>query len=523
MSKEYILAHDMGTSGSVASLVKLGEKEETAKIMASIVKEYDVIYPQENYAEQDPKMWWAAIAENTKEVMKKSQIDPDQIAAIVHSTQMLGCLPVDKNGDPLMNCMIWSDTRAAKQSIKLWADVRKMTSILRHIRRVWNFLKITGAGPMTRDMYSKIMWVKEERPNMYQETHKFLDVIDWLLLKTTGEYVTPVDYAGLTFIMDIHKFKWSEKIAAYGDLDLDKLNEIRKCTDIIGELTPEAAEDLNLKPGIPVVCGCGDASSAMAGSGAVEENDVHLYIGTSGWMMAPVSKHYRIISAATIAAPSPDPDIPYMLIAEQKNMGACLKWLRDTVERKESYADLDNLASKAPPGSNRLIFTPWISGETCPVIEPRLRGGFMNLNIENSRYDVIRSVLEGVSYNARWALHAGIEPLVERNKGKITEIRFIGGGAMSNIWSQILADVLGKTIIQMASPMTSGTVGAALIAGLGIGRLSSFREFKPKVAEKARYTPNQANKETYDTLYHAYREIYKRLKPLYQELNPGDF
>ncbi|TFG05189.1 MAG: hypothetical protein EU536_02785 [Promethearchaeota archaeon] len=523
MAKEYILAHDMGTSGAIASLVELGEINEPVKIIQSVIQEYDVIYPQENYAEQDPKVWWRAITQNAADIVKKTGVDPEEIIAIIHSTQMLGCMPVDKNGDPLMNCMIWMDTRAAKQSLKLWCDVRSMLSILRHIRRVWNFLSITGAGPMTRDLYSKLMWIKEERPTIYDKTFKFLDVIDWLILKSTGQYATPVDYAGVTFAMDIHKFQWSEKLLAYGEVDIDKMNNIHKCTDVIGELSPEAAAEMSLKPGIPVVCGCGDASVALAGSGAVEENDVHLYIGSSGWLMAPVSKYYRKISAATIAMPSPNPEIPYQLIAEQKNMGACLKWLRDTVERKESYGDLDALAEKAPPGSNKLIFTPWLFGESCPVIEPRLRGGFINLNIRNTRYDVIRAVLEGVAYNARWALHAGIEPLVKKNGGKISEIRFIGGGAMSNIWCQIMADVLEKDIIQMANPMAAGTIGGALIAALGIGKLNSFREFKPKIPEKARYTPNPANKDIYHTLYHAYREIHKRLLPLYKALNPGDF
>ncbi|MHA1264528.1 MAG: xylulokinase [Candidatus Helarchaeota archaeon] len=523
MRSNLILAHDMGTSGTIASLVDLGEVDEPVKVLDSVIQEYDVIYPQENYAEQDPRMWWRAITQNTAELVKKTGVAPGEIRAIVHSTQMLGCLPVDKSGNPLMNCMIWMDTRAAKQSLKLWCDVRSMLSILRHIRRVWNFLSITGAGPMTRDMYSKIMWVKEERPQIYEQTYKFLDVIDWLLLKSAGVYVTPVDYAGVTFMMDIHTFQWSEKLLSYGDVDSEKLNEIRKCTEVVGELTPEAAAEMNLKPGIPVICGCGDASAALAGSGAVEENDVHLYIGSSGWLMAPVSKFLRKISAATVSVPSPNPELPYQIIAEQKNMGACLKWLRDTVERKESYGDLDNLATKAPPGSNKLIFTPWIYGESCPDIAPRLRGGFINLNIENSRYDVIRSVLEGVAYNARWALQEGVEPLVKKNGGKITEIRFIGGGAMSNIWSQIMADVLDKEIIQMANPMASGTMGGALIAGIGIGELKSFREFKQKIPEKARYTPNPANKEIYNTLYSAFREIHKRLKPLYEKLNPGEF
>ncbi len=520
MAKDYILAHDVGTSGTITSLVELGEKSEPIKIIAHEETEYNLILPQENYAEQDPQVWWKAIIENVAAIVKKTGVTSDQIRAIIHSSQMLGCMPVDKTGKPLMNCMIWMDTRAAKQTLKLW-DVRTTWAILKHIRRVWNFLKITGAGPMTRDMYSKILWVKEERPNIYADTYKFLDSIDWLLLKSTGLYITPVDFAGVTFMMDIRTFKWSEKIASYGKLDLDKLNEIKKCTEIVGELTPEAAKEMDLKPGIPVVCGCGDASAALAGSGAVEENDVHLYIGSSGWLMAPVSKHLRKISAVTAAVPSPNPEIPYQLIAEQKNMGACLKWLRDTVERKETYADLDALAEKAPAGSNKLIFTPWIFGESCPETEPRLRGGFVNLSIGNTRYDIIRAVLEGVSYNARWALDAGVEPLVERNGGKINEIRYIGGGAMSKVWCQIMADVLGKEIIQMANPMAAGTIGAALIAGTSIGTLSSFREFKPKIPIKARYTPNDANREIYETLYHGFLSIHKLLKPLYRKLNSG--
>jgi xylulokinase len=520
MAKEYIIASDVGTSGTITSLVDIGEKGEPAKILSSEMVEYDVIYPQPNFAEQDPKVWWNAVAQNTKNLIKKTGIMPDQIAAIVHSSQMLGCMPVDKDGTPLMNCMIWNDTRAAKQTLELW-DIRTTWAKLKYLRRILTFLSITGAGPMTRDMYSKIMWVKEERPNIYQETYKFLDVMDWLILKSTGVYATPRDFAGITFLMDIHQFKWSEKVASYGKIDVDKLNPIMKCTDIIGELTSEAAEEMDLQPGIPVVCGCGDASAAMAGSGATEENDVHSYIGSSGWLMAPVSKHLRKISAATLAVPSPDPEMKYMLVAEQKNMGACYKWFKNALGQGESYQQLDELAGTAPPGSNKLIFTPWLTGEACPLIEPRLRGGFLNLNIEHTHADLVRAVLEGVSYNQRWALDEGVEPLIGRNGGKIKEIRYIGGGAISNLWSQIMADILNKIIIQMANPIAAGTIGAALIAGMGIGRLSGFHEFKKKVVEKAVYTPTDANREIYDTLYQGFRSAQKRLVDLYRNLNPG--
>lgn len=520
MPKEYIIASDVGTSGTITSLVDIGEKGEPAKILSSEMVEYDVIYPQPNFAEQDPKVWWGAVAQNTKNLMKKTGTTPDQIAAIVHSSQMLGCMPVDKHGTPLMNCMIWNDTRAAKQSLELW-DVRTTWAKLKYLRRILNFLGITGAGPMTRDMYSKIMWVKEERSNIYQETYKFLDVMDWLLLKATGVYATPRDFAGVTFLMDIHKFQWSEKIASYGGVDLEKLNPITKCTDVAGELTAQAAAEMDLKPGIPVICGCGDASAAMAGSGATEENDVHSYIGSSGWLMAPVSRHLRKISAATVAVPSPNPEIIYMLVAEQKNMGACYKWFKNVIGRGESYQQLDALAATSPPGANKLIFTPWLTGEACPVIDPRLRAGYNNLSMTNTRADMVRAVLEGVSYNHRWALDEGVEPLVERNKGKIKEIRYIGGGAISDLWSQIMADILNKNIIQMANPIAAGTIGAALIAGLGIKRLSSFREFKTKVKEKAVYHPNPANREIYDRLYQGFRTVHKRLEKLYQSLNPG--
>jgi len=524
MAKEYILAHDMGTSGCITSLVELGEKDENIRIIDSVLQEYDVIYPDEMCAEQDPREWWAVITQNVRQLVKKTGVEADQIAAIVHSTQMLGCLPVDKNGDPLMNCMIWMDARATAQCLKLW-DIRTTWAILKNIRRVYNFLKITGGGPSPRDMISKIMWVKEVRPDLYEKTYKFLDVIDWLLLKSAGVYATPMDYASPTWLLDIRdpqNFHWSEKIAGYADIDIEKLNNLTNCTDVVGELTPEAAKEMDLKPGIPVVAGCGDASAAMAGSGAVNENEVHLYVGSSSWFVAPVSKRLRKISMVIGSIVSPNPEIPYTLIAEQKNMGACYKWFRNTIGVNESYEDLDLLAAQAPPGSNKLIFTPWIYGESCPVMEPRLRGGYINLNIENTRADMIRAILEGVAYNARWALE-GIEELINRNKGKVEEIRYIGGGAMSNLWSQIMADVLGKTILQMEYPIAAGTIGCSLVAGLAIGRLKSFRDFKNKVRVKATYTPNKANKELYNTLYRAFRSIYKRLNSLYKELNPAEY
>ncbi|MHA1377777.1 MAG: xylulokinase [Candidatus Helarchaeota archaeon] len=515
----YILAHDMGTSGTASSLINLEGQGGNVEIVNSVIREYDVIYPQLNWAEQDPVVWWKTIVNNTSDLVAKTNIDPDDIDAIIHATQMAGTLPVDKTGKPLMNCMIWMDARATNQAKKLM-DLTTTGAMLKNIFKIYKFLKITGAGPGPKDILPKIIWVKEERPKMYADTYKFLDCKDWLLYKSTGKFITSRDCASVSWILDINEgaMNWSEKICEIAKIDINKLPEVGDSTDIIGELSAEAANAMDLKPGIPVINGCGDMSAALVGSGAVRENEVHLYVGSSAWLISPVSRRLRKISVMTGTVLGPDPEKKYMLVAHQESAGACLKWIRDQVGKNETYQDLDRFADSSSPGSHNLIFTPWMFGERTPIQDPTLRGGFFNLSLDHTRSDLIRSVLEGVAFHVKWML-IGVEELLARNKGKVKEINIIGGGASSNIWCQIFADIMEKTINSIANPFEAGSIGTALIAGVGLGQYKNFDAVKEKVKIKTSYKPQTQNKKTYDKLFKIYLKIYEKTKDICRELN----
>ncbi len=514
----YILAHDLGTSGTSSSLINL-EGKRGVEIIDSVIREYDVIYPQLLWAEQDPHVWWKTITNNTADLVRKTNLNPDDVDAIIHATQMDGTLPIDETGKPLMNCMIWMDARAKDQAIKLM-DVRTTGATLKHIRNVYNFLKITGGGPSPKDILSKIVWLKENRPKMYDETYKFLDCKDWLLYKSTGRLITSRDCASVSWILDINegKMNWSQKICDMAGIDIEKLPEVGDSPDIIEELSGEAANEMNLKPGIPVINGCGDMSAALVGSGAVRENELHLYVGSSAWLIAPVSRRLRNLSVMTGTVLGPDPVKKYMLVAHQESAGGCLKWIRDQIGKDETYEDLDRFAESSSPGSKNLIFTPWLFGERCPVQDPTLRGGVYNLSLDHTRADFIRAVLEGVAFHVKWML-IGTEELLERNKGKVKEINMIGGGASSKIWCQVFADITGKRINSMANPFQAGSIGAALIAGVGLGLYKNFDALKEKVKVKASYEPQNQNKMIYDKLFKAFLKIYEKTTKICKELN----
>lgn len=513
----YILVSDVGTSGTTTSLVDT----EKSTVVDSVIQEYDVFYPQPNWAEQDPKMWWRVVCENTQTLMKRHS--PNDVDAIVFAAQMMGALPVTKEGTPLNNCMIWLDSRGASLA-KEFFNVLSMKFIITHLPRVLRFLSITGGAPGPKDTLTKIMWVKRNRPEMYEQTHKFLDCKDWFVYKTTGEFLASRDCASVTWLMDTrkpNKLQWSPKIASMADVDLDKMPDLRNSTDVMGELTSEAASEMGLRAGIPVIGGTGDIGAAVAGSGAVAENDVHLYVGSSAWLIAPVRKRFLKIKYMMAGIVSPHPEIPYIFVAEQESAGACLKWIRDTVSRKhESYADLDAVAAQSTPGANDLHFMPWMYGERCPVEGHALRGGFINLSLNHQRNNVIRSVLEGVAFHTKWMYLGFEETLRKKNKAQIDQINFIGGGAMSDVWCQIYADILNVPIAQVADPLKSGALGAALIASYGIGQIKNFtEEVKEKVKIKRMFQPIEENIPEYEKKFQVFLRIYNQLKDLYSDLN----
>jgi len=513
LKEKYVLAHDTGTTSNKAVLVGLD-----GEVIGHASAEYPVYYPKRGYAEQQPSDWWNAVAKTTRDILEEVNVKPSDIAAVIFATQMSGTLPVNSNGEPLMPCMIWLDTRAREKAEKMSKGFIKIAGY--NIFTLLKFLSITGGiyGHAGKDPICKILWLKEEQPKIYAETYKFLDCKDYLVFKCTGNFVTSRDCANIWWMMDTRKGKlnWSETILKKYGIERAKLPEIMKATDIAGKLTPQAASEMGLREGTPVVVGAGDVASSAIGSGAINKGKMHAYIGTSGWLGCHLSERKKDLFHYIGSICSANPDM-YLCVAEQETAGACLDWLKNTVfreSREDVYKLFSEMAIKIKPGADGLIFTPWLFGERAPLDDPTVRGGFYNLSLEHTREHMVRAVLEGVALNLKWALI-----YMEKLAGKAESINIIGGGAISNIWCQIFADALNRKINRVRDPKEAGAKGAAIIATVALGHIKNFEEAEKLVKIESVYEPNPKNASVYEEIFREFKSIYKNNMKMYHRLN----
>ncbi|MBL7065233.1 MAG: FGGY-family carbohydrate kinase [Anaerolineae bacterium] len=516
MSTQYIIAHDVGTSGNKAVLVDTG-----GDIRASAFQPYPVHYPRPDWAEQEPEDWWKTIVATTRHVLAQSGVPPQDVLAMVYTTQMLGIVPMGRVGaglvpahEPLRPAIIWLDGRAPGQAERI---MRKFLG-----RRV--FAVVAGAELSGKDGLPKLLWLKENEPEVYSEMTCFLDVNGYLTYRATGRMVFEWSCAS-AFGFDLKKKDWLQGIIRYIGLDLDKFPPLVRSIDQVGGLTAAAARECGLLEGTPVFGGSGDAQSAAVGSGAVGEGEGHIYLGTSGWVgvvteKTPTGRH----GIASIQ--SADPDKAF-LFAEMETAGACLKWIADEFYQAEQadpnvsnvYVLMDEKVETIPPGSDFLVFTPWMYGERAPVADTWVRSTFFNLSADHTREHLLRAVYEGVAYNLRW-----IVEIVEHTFGfPLPTLRVIGGGARGAPWMQIVADVTGRRVETVANPQEAGAVGAALTAAVGLGLYSGFEALKKVVYVEREFEPQAGNAKVYDVLYRAYHRIYDSLRGLYREVNEVRF
>jgi xylulokinase len=433
---------------------------------------------------------------------------------MVFSTQMLGIVPMGQEGDPLRTAIIWLDGRAAEQAERI---MRKFLG-----RRI--FAAVAGAEISGKDAIAKLLWLKENEPEIYEKMSCFLDVNGYLTYRATGQMVFEWSCAS-GFVGYQEKKTWPRLLIQYMGLDIEKFPPWVRSIGQVGGLTAEAARECGLLEGTPVMGGSGDAPGAAVGSGAVCEGDGHIYLGTSGWVgvvteKSPTGRH----GVATIQSSDPG---KALLFAEMETAGACLKWIADQFYRHEQadpnisnvYALMDEDVERIPPGSDYLICTPWMYGERCPVSDTWVRSTFFNLSADHSREHLLRAVYEGVAYNLRWIIE-----IVEQHFGfPLPALRVIGGGARGTPWMQIIADVTGRRMETIANPQEAGAVGTALTAAVGLGLYPDFEGLKKVIRVEREVEPQAHNAEVYDTLYQAYRRIYGCLRELYQDVNQVRF
>ena len=522
MAEKYIVAHDMGTTGNKAILTTI-----YGDIINIEKQQYPLYHPHPGHAEQDPYDWYDAICNTTHQVVKKSGISSENIIGITFSVQMQNLIPVDKNGTPLTPAITWLDGRSASiMREKLWTPPRILGY---NIPKVLNFIKITGGSPghTGKEQIGKMLWLKQHKPEIFSKTYKFLDAKDFIIYLLTGKMVTSIDLAVPWWLLDTRKNRnqWSPKLCKLAGITTDKLVEIKESASVIGKLKAEVADKMGLKEGTPVINGAGDISAAALGSGAIEEGELHISLGTSSWVAGHYTKRKIDLVHYAGCIGSTNPQKYYLGIAHQETAGICLEWLKKKVlyhvtqleeEDKvtEVYQILDQLAEEAGPGAKGLIFTPWMFGERCPLDDEHVRAGLYNIGLDHSREHIVRAVFEGIAFNTRWAMET-----LEKLYSEVSEINIIGGGAKSDIWCQIFADITNRIIKKVENPQQAGAKGMALLASMTLGYIESFEDIKNYIKIEKRFYPNPDNRHLYDTLFREFKNIYKQNKKWYARMN----
>lgn len=521
-SEKYILSHDHGTSGSKAAIIST-----KGRVLGFEFEEVPLILPGPGAAEQRPEDWWTAMKKSITRILDKNLVSVDDIIGFANTSQWSGTVPVDKDGNNLMNAIIWMDTRGAPHIKKMNKGILKVSGY--NIRKMLNFLKITGGGPTLsgKDSIAHIIWLRNEKPEIFKRTYKFLEPHDYINLKMTGKFAAStvsIQLHWLTDNRDINNIHYYDKFIKKLKLTRSQLPDLKLPTDVLGTISKEVADELGLNKDVKVVMGVPDVPSAAIGSGAVRDYEGHIYIGTSSWCIChvPFKKTDPFHNMGTLPSAIPG---KYMFTNEQEISGGCLSFLRDKLlyhkdellsEEKlpNVYKIFDRIVENTPAGSNKLIFTPWLFGERSPVDDHSIRGGLYNISLDTNREHLIRAVFEGVAYNARW-----ICQYVEKNIGRpLDPINLIGGGANSKIWCQIYADVLNRTIRQVKDPIEANARGAAIIASVGLG-YTTFDEVPNLVEYSNTFKPNPVNRKIYDELFKEFVIIYKNNKKMYKRLN----
>ena len=501
----YVIAHDVGTSSIKTAFISY-----EGEVLGQATSPYETFTPNPGWVEQNPEDYWNGAVVNTKQILHGNKLDPKLCGGIVFSTQAMGIILLDENGVLMGNNITWVDGRAEHEADKLMK--------LLGGKRV--FTKIVGLEITGKDVIPKLKWLKKNQADRYERAETIFDVNGYLKFKATGKKV--FEWSGAcSYGFDLKKKDWERLIFKAAGVDLNKFPPLVRSTDVVGTLLPGVAKEMGLPASTPVFGGCDDTQSAAIGSGANGEGEAHIYLGTSAWagiMTARNIKHKN--GAAVLQSADPGKNI---LVGITESAGSNVDWMiekfykyeKDDPKIKDIFEFIDSEREGVAPGSDHLIFTPWLLGERCPVSTTTTRGTIFNLGLEHSRGHMINAMLEGVAYNLRWIFEN-----FRRDFGfQVKQIRAIGGGSVNSRWMQGIADISGLKVETVSNPNISGTLGAASCAMVGSGVLQSFKDINQFIQAKDLFIPNEENKGIYDKLFASYKGVYKSLRKEYIKAN----
>ena len=530
----YIIIYDFGTSSVKTCLFQI---DSQIHLTAGASAEYGLYISDNGGAEQDVDEWWEALCSTTRDVLKKSGIKPQEIEGMAFCSQMQGAVFVDENGNALRRPMNYLDQKGYKEYKECMGSGVIKVSGCSLYKLVRNLLVNYAGSTSAKDPVWKYKWVENNEPEVFKKIYKWLDVGDYLVSRCTGRIVRTADTAFATFLYDTRKGKegWNKGLLKMYKVNPDHMPEIINCTDLLGGLTKKAAQELGLVEGIPVFGGGGDTTFVNIGAGCTKPGDTHIYVGTSGWV-STFMDHQTVDINSMITGVLSARHGYFNYYAELETAGKCFEWVMDhlaldeigvylsnatvadDIESKYTslYDYLSEEVSKVPPGANGMIFTPWLHGNRCPFEDSNAGGMFFNIRIENGKRDMLRAVLEGICYHLRWLLEC------EERKVKTSDtIRFVGGGALSSVTSQMLADITGRKIETVDNSQEVGAIGTALVVAAGIKGVDVLELSQQLVKANHVYVPDPGNKEIYERNYMVFKKLYKSNASNFKDINGG--
>lgn len=527
---KYLLAYDIGTTGVKTCLFGV---ERTFELLAAASRSYPLYVLPDGGAEQSGEDWWRGMCESTRELFSGTKVSPSEIAGISFCSQMQGLVLTDASGVPVRRPMSYMDQRAVEEIRKGIAYGIQIAGA--NIFKLLPSLIITGAvSSSVKDPLWKYKWVEAHEPENFARASWWLDVKDYLVSRCTGRFTMTEDSAFATLLYDNRSGHegWSDKMCSMFGVRRELLPPIIRSEDEAGELCSQAAVELGLATGTPVFGGGGDSSLIGIGAGAVSVGDTHIYSGTSGWV-STVTDRRMADTSCMIAAITGARSGRFNYFAEMETAGKALEWVKDHLaldeiniylEKKDIsqgyestyrslYDYMTETVKDVPPGSGGVIFTPWLHGNRCPFEDPDATGMFFGIRLETGKTEMIHAVLEGVFYHLRWMLECQDRKLKTSNP-----VRFVGGGALSPVSCQMLADITGRTIETVRSPQNAGAVGAAAVAAAGLGILSDLDCVRSFIPAAASYFPSAEKHRLYEPYYQTFRKLHSANRKLYKGL-----
>lgn len=503
MKRELLMGIDIGTQSTRAALLTA-----EGEVVSIAGRQQEMETPQPGWAEQDPELWWSNVIECTNEVMERAAAIPNEVVAVGVGGQMHGTVPLSASGGVLSH------------SVQLWCDKRSaaMVDEFKQLPEAENSYRLSGSPPVANWVAFKIKWLKEHAPEIYAQTSKFVMPKDYVNFRLTGVIATDYSEASGFFLMAAAAREWSDELIDQLELDRDKLPDIRRSADVIGYVNTEAASLTGLAAGTPVVAGGGDMMCMLLAAGLTEPGAASDITGTSGIISvftdAPVLDT-RLMNLHHVT----DGWVPFGIT---DTGGVCLKWFKDNYcqhevdEAEEAgvevYDLLSERASETPPGSEGLLFFPYLLGERT-LGTPYARGVFFGLTPRHGVASTVRAIMEGVTFELRQTLE-----IVEQAGHQVRVIYHSGGGAYSDLWSQIKADIYQKPVMTFENT-EGGLLGAAILAGSGAGLYASEREGAQRcLRPKQTFKPNVALAERYEHQFQVFQELHGLLQDPFNRL-----